>query len=99
MNIKTKIKDTYVIHVLNKYGIAAFDAVEVQGVRNLSKGVRTEMTVDNTYPEFFSVYLHQKAAGVHCVGDFTIQEDAQDYATNLGNRYSWPVRDYSPLHF
>lgn len=79
-----------------------FDAIEIQGVRDLNEVNDPDGTcceVDNENPQFFSTYLHLKAGGVECVGDFGTFELASDYAQRLSARFNWPVRNFVPEKF
>lgn len=70
-----------------------FDALEIQGVR--ADVSRAACEVDNDNPEFYSVYVHLKAGGVECVGDFTALPAAQEYAQELATKFNWPVHDFA----
>lgn len=67
-----------------------FDAVEVQGVRQMSNDA---IEVDNANPDAFSVYLHYKTdesaqrVGMQCCGDFAQHSDALAYAKELVEQY------------
>lgn len=75
---------------------ANFDAIEIHGVRDFETGERGETCceVDDTNPQFYSVYIHNKPErfmGVECVGDFSDPADAIDYAIELAIKYNWPI--------
>ncbi|NNM52102.1 MAG: hypothetical protein HKM02_07740 [Pseudomonadales bacterium] len=69
-----------------------YDALEIHGVRNLylpgdSRGTCCEVDEDN--PQFFSVYVHAKAGGIECVGDFATHNLARSYAKELADKYQY----------
>lgn len=74
-----------------------YDAIEVHGVRNINDpddpdGTHYEVDDENT--ELYSVYLHCIGGGIECVGDFSSNALAEEYASELSVLYSWKV-----LHF
>jgi hypothetical protein len=71
---------------------ADFDAIEIQGVRNVGDDVAE---VDNDNPEFYSTYVHMKTGGVQCVGDHPTLEEAQAYAEELSAQYGYPIYCYT----
>lgn len=73
-----------------------YDAVEVHGVRNFASDSDdgTCYEIDNVAPTAFSVYVHLKAGGVDCVGDFGKYDDAVQYGAEVSRQYGWPVRNY-----
>lgn len=74
-----------------------FDAIEVHGVRNINDADDPDGThyeVDDENPELYSVYLHCIEGGIECVGDFSSNALAEEYASELSVLYSWKV-----LHF
>jgi len=76
---------------------AAYDAIEIQGVRDINEPedpTGTFCEVDNDNPEFFSVYLHSTGSGIECFGDFGTIEKAFDYANELSAKYQWPIYNY-----
>jgi hypothetical protein len=86
--------------------VADYDALEIQGVRNLNAlddPAGTCCEVDNENPQFFSVYAHLRQdgqkGGVECVGDFANYASANSYAWELAEQYQWPVRDYVDQRF
>jgi hypothetical protein len=76
-----------------------YDAVEVQGVREVACGEEGKgssvIEVDNEHPVFYSVYAHVVAGGVECVGDHTLVGDARAFAKELAERYGWPSYDFT----
>lgn len=77
--------------------VQSYDALEIQGVRDLNEPDCPEGTcceVDNENPLFFSVYAHLKEGGVECVGDFGTHLLAEQYAKELALKYGWPVHDF-----
>lgn len=86
--------DRYATRVIGDrtiYDHSIYDAIELQGVRNVNE---VEVTVDNDNPDEFSVYLHYDA-GVECVGDFTRYTDALQYALELSDELSLEIHDYA----
>jgi hypothetical protein len=76
---------------------SAYDALEVHGVRNWYPPDAEEGTcceIDDTDPEFFSVYAHLRAGGCECVGDFDLMGWAVIEAHKLGAAHGWPTRNY-----
>ena len=73
--------------------IAQYDALEVHGVRDVATDGSggTQCEVDDEHPQFYSVYLHRKEGGVECVGDFSAEADANTFATELHQKYGYPV--------
>jgi hypothetical protein len=74
-----------------------YDAIEVHGVRNINDADDPDGThyeVDDENPELYSVYLHCVGGGIECVGDFSSNALAEEYASELSVLYSWKV-----LHF
>lgn len=73
-----------------------FDAIEVQGVRevvDLDDPSSNSIEVNNANPDFYSVYVHRKAGGVECIGDHGSHTLAAQYASELSEKYGWPVYD------
>lgn len=84
--------------------VEAFDALEIQGVREFHNSADPEDNIietDNDDPEFFSVYVHQKPTptdgGTACIGDFDTHAEAVAYAEELAQRYNWPIYDYGKV--
>ncbi len=78
-----------------------FDAIEIQGVREYIDQTDPQGSfceVDNDDPQFFSVYLHNVAGGVACVGDFSDVAEAAAYGDELAGRYGWPIYAYYKQH-
>lgn len=76
-----------------------YDAIEVQGVRDLLAGTGvsdTQFEVDNVDPQSFSVYVHIKDDGADAVGDFSTYQLAANYARELSAQYGLRVFDYVP---
>lgn len=76
-----------------------YDALEVQGVRDLLAGTGasdTQYEVDNLNPQSFSVYAHIKEGDADAVGDFSTHQLAADYARELSEQYALRVFDYVP---
>lgn len=74
-----------------------YDAIEVHGVRNINVADDPDGThyeVDDENPELYSVYLHCVGGGIECVGDFSSNALAEQYASELSVLYSWKI-----LHF
>lgn len=74
-----------------------YDALEIQGVRNLNDQDDPDGTcceVDNENSQFISVFAHCKQGGVECVGDFATHLLAEQYANELGAQYGWPINNY-----
>lgn len=77
--------------------VTAYDAVEIQGVRNVhapDDPNGTDIEVDNDRPQFFSVYAHLKEGGVECIGDFGTHARAAGFAKEIGEPRGWPIYDY-----
>lgn len=76
---------------------ALYDAIEIQGVRNLNDAndEETMFEVDNENPEQFSVYAHLVEGGVECVGDFGTHELASAYAIQIAKTYQYPIYNYT----
>jgi hypothetical protein len=79
-----------------------FNAIEIHGVRNVYGKENEEGAVrDNEHPDFFSVFLRykegnsQRGEGVQCAGDFSLRNDAINYASELKFKYDWPVYNYT----
>lgn len=70
-----------------------FDSIEIHGVRHVNE-IDIEVEVDDATPEFFSTYLHLRAGGVTCVGDFLDHADAVRHANDLKAEYGWECSDY-----
>lgn len=76
-----------------------YDALEVQGVRDLLAGTsasETQYEVDNVDPQSFSVYAHIKDGGADAVGDFSTYQLAAGYARELSVQYALRIFDYVP---
>lgn len=76
-----------------------YDAIEIHGVREIetdgdADDDRANCIVDDENPQFYSVYVHQIAGGVDCVGDFGLTDFAEEYASSLASTYGWPVFNY-----
>lgn len=75
-----------------------YDAIEIQGVRNLydegdPRGTCIEVDTEN--PQFYAVYIHLKSGGCECVGDMGTQALANVYANELSAKYGWPINDFT----
>lgn len=75
---------------------AAYDGYEIHGVRNLNADMDpdvngTNYEVDDENPDSWSVYVHLRAGGIDCVGDFGTQELAADYGRELAEKYGWAL--------
>lgn len=71
--------------------------IEIEGVRDLGDCCE----VDNTSPEYFSVYLRHADqcddVGVQCVGDFESHAEAGEYAIALAREYHWKIHDRAQI--
>lgn len=83
------ICDDYLEAVL-KEGVEQFDAVELHGVSRCGDDIE----VDDTNPDFFSVYLHLKSGGVDCVGDYGMQRFAELRAREIARILHLPLNTY-----
>lgn len=74
-----------------------FERIEIEGVRDVGDCCE----VDNTSPEYFSVYLrhaeHSDDVGVQCVGDFETHAEAGEYAISLAREYDWKIHDRAQI--
>ena len=92
-----EIIDKYAFSII---GLSAsqYHGLEIHGVRDHNRGHDTEGTcveVDNLRPQFFSVYVRNKACGgIDCIGDFSFHSHAKEYALGVAAQYSWPVNDH-----
>lgn len=76
----------------------AYDAIEIQGVRNLNEEgdpMGTSIEVDTENPQFYSVYVRIKSGEAECVGDMGTHALAQAYANELHVKHGWPVNDFT----
>lgn len=90
--------DAYASGVL-RGRVHLYDGIEVRGVREIetdggADDDRADCIVDDENPQFYSVYVHQVAGGVDCVGDFGLPDFAAGYAASLASTYGWPVFNY-----
>lgn len=74
-----------------------YDAIEIHGVRNINDSDDPDGThyeIDDENPELYSVYLHCVGGSIECVGNFSSNALAEEYASELSVLYLWKV-----LHF
>lgn len=77
---------------LCELGLNEFNGIEIQGVRSEGEAIE----VNNSSPEFFSVYLHRKTGGVQCVGDFGSPRRAAAFAESISRTTGWTIHNYVP---
>lgn len=75
-----------------------FDHLEISGVRSSSQVIDGKQTrgvnVNNANPEFYSVYIRDKAEGMaHCIADFGTHAEAVAYGKPLAANYGWSFED------
>lgn len=46
-------------------------------------------TCERDEAQFWSAYVHLKAGGVECIGDFATEQEAWDYAKGVAAGYDW----------
>lgn len=69
-----------------------YDALEIHGVCKVPGGPEGLCEVNDEEPDFYSVYVHLKAGGIDCIGDFQLLPDASAYAEELAKRYGWSIK-------
>lgn len=83
---------------LPPHELAAFDALEIHGVRDLAPALgrdadgSTWCEVDDQNPQFFSVYAHLAEGGVECLEDFKTLAQAEAWAN--AHAFGLPVHVY-----
>ncbi|HJV75091.1 MAG TPA: hypothetical protein VJ654_12775 [Noviherbaspirillum sp.] len=83
---------------VNGDNVAAYDALELHGVRDLNDPGHpdgTQCEVDDQNPQFYSVYAHLRDGGVDCVGDFSDPVRAVGYAAELQRKYHYGLHAFS----
>jgi hypothetical protein len=69
---------------------ADYDAAEIHPVALVDAGGAVEV-VDDDEAQFWSVYLHLKAGGVECVGDFVTKAEAEIAADSLERLFGFSL--------
>jgi hypothetical protein len=64
---------------------AAFDAVEVDGCREVGGGCVEPCEDEDA--QFWSAFAHRPGAGRDCIGDFLTREGAEAYAREIATQY------------
>lgn len=75
--------DTYVC--LEIRGVRMKRSVDVPGDRFCE--------VDDETPQFYSVFAGNSEGDMDCIGDFSSADKAREYASGIGARHNWPIRD------
>lgn len=71
---------------------ADYDGVEVQPCRSFTEDNGTDTYVEPCEPadaEFWSAYVHCKAGGVECIGDFDTEDAAAEYARKVAKEQGY----------
>jgi len=70
-----------------------YEALEVHGVDE------THCEIDDENPQFYSVYIrYHDSPEVECIGDFDSPIDANNYASEISEKYglNWTINSYPP---